>query len=1076
MKKRNIIKGTFLILAITLAGGCTNKKSSSESEASTAPTAKALGVALTDTNATANALSGTIRITKATDESSLTSYAVYLGSESSPKATLVADIAKTGSNLSYATTSALTYSETTAYLLSVYTKNGGTESQTPVQAEVFDATATLPTFTASTMTFADEDYRSGYVEGYGIISYGKPDSTNSSGSNRYQPTGVDAKTFALFWGSDASTKLAYDAWLGSVDIDSSQAITEFFFTEPVSIPTGATHILACPQNENEFAGEGASCGSVAISDSALTDGRPTFKAAGVSFQDEDTDTNEISGTIKITKAADETSITHYTAYFADENGKALTGGAIGSPVAKTGSDVTVAIGANTAIPQYAKSISVYTKNATGEMPVGKAVWLEDLKGTVPTVVATSGSFTDVDPKAGKIAGTLKFTSPVETTITGYSLYFGSSETSPIGNKEVTALGLAGGASTAVNFEVPPGTDLPAGVTHVLIYTKNQYGRATTPLAVAITDVVASAGGAPANIPGKIEFEDIDMTAGKVGGVIKIKKASDETDITHYVVYYSTNDFTAKTSLTEVTKTGADLSITVSPSVDYVAGLKLMVVTKNATAEAAAGPKMDVEDKVIETITGIGGSQNYVLVLNKNGEQDAGGESIGTGYPNVSLYNLSPKSVAPAPAPAIKDLQFGALLDKPSKRVRPYAAPSPITSCTAGSTQATFNAQSKDEQSIEVTATCQCSGTYAYIFVKNGEESATNNWASVCTAFDSLYTSVTTTYGNPTDIDKNGKLVILYYGMAAAANAADRNNTYLGFFSNGDYYSRTQYAASNEMEIFYMNLFWGTSGSGFADPLNSEMIRTLAHEFQHLINYGLRVVTKKLPRMDRWMDEGFAETAEYLAAFASNDTTTFNGRFGTRKGVYESDSANGLKNGGYGLINFEGKDENYAMANFFVMYLLGQAGYVDGNNMSDTNRVTANASVVSMFKEVLDQQAGDYNGLWNVLSSKTAFNSALRESFAKTMAYFKLATLRRSASGLTGFGSFSGLAGSGFASADTAWPGAGAPTLQPSSGSITLKPGAAVLLPYSESVVDGWGSSTAITGMGKNIIFFKVKAN
>ena len=169
-----------------------------------------------------------------------------------------------------------------------------------------------------------------------------------------------------------------------------------------------------------------------------------------------------------------------------------------------------------------------------------------------------------------------------------------------------------------------------------------------------------------------------------------------------------------------------------------------------------------------------------------------------------------------------------------------------------------------------TATSKC-----LIFLDDAV-TTTYNWDTVGQKFDNeIYSAMTGAFGDPTDIDANGKVVILYYDMGAA------ESTTYGYFMSGDLSLGSD---GNEMEVFYMNIKFGieTGSAATADPLDPELIRTLSHEFEHLINYGQRVMIKKINRMDSWMDEGLAESAEQLVG-----KTPGTGRINT----FKSDSEN-----------------------------------------------------------------------------------------------------------------------------------------------------------------------------------------
>lgn len=75
----------------------------------------------------------------------------------------------------------------------------------------------------------------------------------------------------------------------------------------------------------------------------------------------------------------------------------------------------------------------------------------------------------------------------------------------------------------------------------------------------------------------------------------------------------------------------------------------------------------------------------------------------------------------------------------------------------------------------------------------------------------------------------------------------------GYFSSADEYPRSVNPNSNEMEIFYLNIYNAGPGNSYFDGI-------LAHEFQHMIHWN----TDRNEEL--WINEGLAELAAYLNDF------------------------------------------------------------------------------------------------------------------------------------------------------------------------------------------------------------------
>ncbi|MEO7109769.1 MAG: hypothetical protein ABI183_04985 [Polyangiaceae bacterium] len=110
-------------------------------------------------------------------------------------------------------------------------------------------------------------------------------------------------------------------------------------------------------------GGGGDAGDSGVEAGALT---PAHAPASVAFVDQDPTALKVQGTVKISKATDESDVTGYVLYWSSD-GTTKLGAAI-TTVAKTGGDLVYPFDANTAAPANANSLLAFTTNDRGENP------------------------------------------------------------------------------------------------------------------------------------------------------------------------------------------------------------------------------------------------------------------------------------------------------------------------------------------------------------------------------------------------------------------------------------------------------------------------------------------------------------------------------------------------------------------------------------------------------------------------------------------------------------------------------------------------------------------------------------
>ena len=133
----------------------------------------------------------------------------------------------------------------------------------------------------------------------------------------------------------------------------------------------------------------------------------------------------------------------------------------------------------------------------------------------------------------------------------------------------------------------------------------------------------------------------------------------------------------------------------------------------------------------------------------------------------------------------------------------------------------------------------------------------------------LFPIDTAAFGPPTDIDANGRVIML---MSPAVNAATPAATcatqgYIaGFFDSADYDNADP--NSNNGEIFYSIVPDPLGSAGCAHSVaevDFAVPAVFLHELQHLINFGEHVVVSGTQPLGSWLDEGMSIVAEELGS-------------------------------------------------------------------------------------------------------------------------------------------------------------------------------------------------------------------
>lgn len=149
-------------------------------------------------------------------------------------------------------------------------------------------------------------------------------------------------------------------------------------------------------------------------------------------------------------------------------------------------------------------------------------------------------------------------------------------------------------------------------------------------------------------------------------------------------------------------------------------------------------------------------------------------------------------------------------------------------------------------------------------------------------FDSLiYSTETEAFGQPSDIDGNGRIVIFFTSAVNELTAPHSTYVVGGFFHPRDLFPQsptgnlTGCRGSNLAEMFYM-LVPDPEGAVNGNVRSVEGARSngmavLAHELEHLVNSSRRLYLSSSANWPEevWLDEGLAHIAEELVFFRAS---------------------------------------------------------------------------------------------------------------------------------------------------------------------------------------------------------------
>ena len=215
---------------------------------------------------------------------------------------------------------------------------------------------------------------------------------------------------------------------------------------------------------------------------------------------------------------------------------------------------------------------------------------------VPLYPPTSLAFTDANLATKQVGGKVLIGRAAnELNLTHYVLYWGKNASTKRGTTPIAAIPKTG--ANVITYTLP-NTVIPTApaATHLIVYSKNNFGEFPTGVSVPVVDLIA-----PIHAASRVQFADGDLTKGEVGGNIFITRAVNETDVTGYAVYWGTSP-TQKQNPTPIAVLGKSprlMSYNIPMNTKIPTGptaLYFLIYTRNGDAEMPTGISLKFVDR------------------------------------------------------------------------------------------------------------------------------------------------------------------------------------------------------------------------------------------------------------------------------------------------------------------------------------------------------------------------------------------------------------------------------------------------------------------------------------------------
>lgn len=237
---------------------------------------------------------------------------------------------------------------------------------------------------------------------------------------------------------------------------------------------------------------------------------------------------------------------------------------------------------------------------------------------------------------------------------------------------------------------------------------------------------------------------------------------------------------------------------------------------------------------------------------------------------------------------------------------------------------------------QVPATKVITGNYCEIYIENAQMGTVSiaTAAAIATEFDNnIYNLIRNKFAVESDVDSNGKITIFITDIKDGYSGS-------GGYVAGYFHGLHELVDpnSNKADMLFMDCYPAVVGS-------ADFYATIAHEFQHLVNFNKKYLTGGGLVQDTWVNEGLSSAAEYL----------YQGSHAASRIAYYNADPAGAIGMGQGFLTWDPSYgdtlASYATAYLFFQWLRihasnGDGIYKDILNDSNTDYQAVQAAAVS----------------------------------------------------------------------------------------------------------------------------------
>ena len=310
---------------------------------------------------------------------------------------------------------------------------------------------------------------------------------------------------------------------------------------------------------------------------------------------------------------------------------------------------------------------------------------------------------------------------------------------------------------------------------------------------------------------------------------------------------------------------------------------------NSPAEMGVGDIMPIEfiefDEVVVDFDGVSSSSEFILVLG-NTAQGGVGSSISTATSmsapvdlpetDKGLYEEPDLSAQEVLSHWMRAVEMDFSVNEPMPEMAAYPNSSKAMMGSGASkavgvgdtrTFRMLNSLSSTTSFTEVRGEVACIGSNIIMYVDSPRISELSNDAinELCNNFDSDLSYEMSLYGELSDVDSNGKLVVFSTTQVNELGSFG-GGIITGYFYAGDLYARSDSnPVSNYGEVIYTMVpdpsgRWGVAVSNvFA--MENLMPAVLVHEAQHAISYNQHVFVQGGSAEEPWLNEALSHFTE-----------------------------------------------------------------------------------------------------------------------------------------------------------------------------------------------------------------------